>query len=69
MQPIIGGWIDSNRAEAVAAGLTGVEQDLATGQGTLQTIMFFPIILIVMFTILFFWMKGKPKHSEASMAH
>lgn len=69
MQPIIGGWIDSNRAEAVAAGLTGVEQDLATGQATLQTIMFFPIILIVLFTILFFWMKGKPKHSEVSPAH
>jgi MFS family permease len=69
MQPIIGGWIDSNRADAIAAGLTGVEQDLATGQGTLMTIMFFPIILIVMFTILYFWMKGKPKNSEVSIAH
>lgn len=67
MQPIIGRWIDSNRADALAAGLTGVEQDLATGQATLQTIMFFPIILIVMFSILFFWMKGKKKASEIQM--
>ena len=68
MQPVMGRWIDSNRADALAAGLTGVEQDLATGQATLQTIMFFPIILVVMFTILFFWMRGKKKASDMEVA-
>ncbi|GLR18502.1 MFS transporter [Portibacter lacus] len=64
MQPIIGGWIDSNRAEAAAAGLEGDALELATGQATLATINFFPIILIVLFTILFFWMRGKKKVDE-----
>jgi len=67
MQPVIGRWIDGNRADAVAAGLSGVEQDLATGQATLQTIMFFPIILVVMFSILYFWMRGKTKASDLEM--
>ena len=58
MQPIIGRWIDGNRAEAAATGLTGGELDLAAGQATLSTMMFFPIILVVMFTILYFWIKN-----------
>jgi putative MFS transporter len=58
-QPIIGSWIDSARAEKTAAGLTGDEMELAAGQSTLGTMVLFPAILIVAFTILFFWQKGK----------
>ena len=58
MQPIIGRWIDGNRAEAAATGLTGGELDLAAGQATLSTMMLFPIVLVVMFTILYFWIKN-----------
>jgi MFS family permease len=67
MQPIIGRWIDGNKAEAAAEGLTGDALELATGQATLQTINLFPIILIVLFTILYFWMRNRKKQ-EAELA-
>lgn len=56
-QPIIGGWIDSDKAAAAATGLTGDELELVAGQATLGTMVSFPAILIVLFTILFFWVK------------
>jgi len=59
MQPIIGSWIDSNRTAGSSNGLTGNELELFTGQETLGTIMFFPAILIVLFGILYFWMKNR----------
>jgi MFS family permease len=56
-QPIIGGWIDSDKAEAVAKGLTGDELELVSGQATLQTMTVFPLILIVLFVILLIWVR------------
>ena len=53
-QPIIGGWIDENKATQVAAGLTGDAADLAAGQATLSNMMLFPGILIVVFAVLYF---------------
>ena len=64
MQPIIGGWIDSNRAEGVAQGLADANLELYTGQQTLTTMIFFPGVLIIMFTILYFWMKGRKPQSQ-----
>ena len=58
-QPIIGGWIDSNKVKAAAKGLEGNALDLAAGQSTLQTMILFPGILIIAFGILYFWQKGK----------
>lgn len=58
-QPFIGQWIDSARAEKTALGLTGDEMELAAGQATLSTMVLFPAILIVAFTILFFWMRSR----------
>ncbi len=63
-QPIIGDWIDSDRAEAAAAGFTGGELDLVAGQATLGTMVLFPAILIVLFTILHFWVR-KPSAEAA----
>jgi MFS family permease len=57
-QPIIGRWIDSDRSEAAATGLTGDELELVAGQATLGTMVFFPAILVVLFTVLYFWMKS-----------
>jgi hypothetical protein len=57
-QPIIGSWIDSDKAEAAAQGLTGDELELVAGQATLGTMVIFPAILIVLFTILYFWVKN-----------
>ena len=56
-QPIIGGWIDSDRDVAEASGLAGNELELAAGQATLATMVTFPAILIVLFVILLLWVK------------
>jgi MFS transporter, putative metabolite:H+ symporter len=55
--PIIGRWIDSANAKASESGLTGDAMELAAGQATLQTMITFPAILVVLFTILYLWMK------------
>ena len=63
-QPIIGGWIDRDKAVAAAEGLTGDELELVAGQATLGTMVAFPGILIVAFTILYFWMKNRTPASD-----
>ena len=63
-QPIIGSWIDSSTAEQAASGLTGTALDLAAGQQTLTYMIGFPGILIVLFTILYFWQRN-PKPASA----
>jgi MFS transporter, putative metabolite:H+ symporter len=67
-QPIIGGWIDTDKAEAAAAGLTGDELELVAGQATLGTMVTFPAILIVLFTILFFWVKNNKAKAATAAA-
>jgi MFS transporter, putative metabolite:H+ symporter len=57
-QPIIGKWIDSDKAAKMAAGLTGDEMELAAGQATLSTMTLFPLILIFAFGFLYFWQKN-----------
>lgn len=66
-QPIIGSWIDSARVKGTAAGLTGDALDLATGQDALMKMLAFPIILIVLFTIFFFWQKNTKRITESEM--
>ena len=65
-QPIIGGWIDSDKAATAATGLTGDELELVAGQSTLQTMTAFPAILIVLFIILFVWVKKIKQQKVAS---
>ena len=57
-QPIIGGWIDASRERQSAIGLTGEALELAAGQQTLTYMISFPVILIILFTILYFWQKN-----------
>jgi MFS family permease len=66
-QPIIGSWIDGARAKGTAAGLTGDALELATGQDALMKMVAFPAILIVAFTIFFFWQKNTKKITESEM--
>lgn len=66
-QPIIGGWIDSARAENTAKGLTGSALELATGQHALRNMMTFPAILIVLFIIFFIWQKNSKRVTESEM--
>ncbi|MDA9003419.1 MFS transporter [Flavobacteriaceae bacterium] len=56
-QPIIGSWIDSSTADQSAKGLTGTALELAAGQQTLTYMIAFPVLLIIMFTILYFWQR------------
>ncbi|MEX2234912.1 MAG: MFS transporter [Cyclobacteriaceae bacterium] len=58
-QPIIGGWIDGSREEAAALGVEGDAMELAAGQATLQKMIIFPLILIVLFAILVLWMRSR----------
>jgi putative MFS transporter len=58
-QPIIGSWIDSARASAASTGVTGDALELAAGQATLARMITFPAILIVLFTILFIWVRRR----------
>ena len=66
MQPIFGGWIDAAQERASALGLSGDELELVAGQETLKTMTIFPIILIVLFIILYLWMKKNKTASVAS---
>ncbi|MBU2945914.1 MFS transporter [Zobellia uliginosa] len=66
-QPIIGGWIDSDKAIAAAEGFTGDELELVSGQATLLTMTIFPGILIVLFTVLYFWMKKRKENPEVEV--
>ena len=56
-QPVIGGWLDTERATALEMGLDTEAAELAAGQATLGNIVYFPIILIVLFGILFMFRK------------
>jgi MFS family permease len=60
-QPVIGSWIDSSRVENMEEGLKGSALELAAGQDTLERMVIFPAILIVLFIILFFWQKNSKK--------
>lgn len=68
VQPIFGGLIDSNRAEMAAQGLTGDALSVATGKMTLSTMALVPLVLIVLFAILYFWMKNRSKSGSADSA-
>jgi MFS family permease len=60
--PVIGSWIDSAREKANASIATGVEPELLAGQSVLANLTFFPAILIVAFSFLYFYMKRKNTH-------
>lgn len=64
-QPIIGGWLDAEKAEASAKGLTGDALELAAGQATLDNIAVIPAVLVVAFAVLYFVMKKKNAEGTA----
>jgi MFS family permease len=68
-QPIIGRWIDGATEVNSALGLTGDELMLASGQDTLEKMIAFPAILIVLFTIFFFWQKNTKSIEAVPTAH
>lgn len=61
-QPIIGGWLDTEKAKAAAEGLSGDAMELVAGQATLDNIAIIPALLIVAFLALFLVMRKKVQH-------
>jgi len=67
--PIIGSWLDSEREASLASGLGKEAADLAAGQATLDNMAIFPAILILLFGLLYFYMKRNAKDKVASAQH
>lgn len=67
-QPIIGSWIDKDRAAAAANNVAADQIDLVAGQMTLEKMVAFPAILIVLFLIFYFWQKKAAPRAEGSAA-
>jgi MFS family permease len=57
--PVIGGWVDSATASAEAAGLKGTEAALTAGHEVLNSLIMFPLVLIVLFGGFYFVMRKK----------
>ncbi len=66
--PIIGSWLDNERAAALAEGVSAEAAELAAGQATLDNIAIFPAILILLFGGLYFYMRNRKKE-ESVTAH
>lgn len=62
--PIIGSWLDSARQEALASGVTREAADLAAGQATLSNLALFPLVLVVLFTLLYLYMRKRGHEPE-----
>ncbi len=58
-QPIIGGWLDDEKASALASGVSAENAELMAGQATLDNIAFFPAALIILFGVLYFIIKNR----------
>lgn len=65
--PIIGGWLDEANARAIATGATGTEAEIVAGQEVLSSLSVIPMILIVLFTGLYFYMRGRSKPADEVM--
>ena len=70
-QPVIGGWLDTERSAALASGLSAEAAELAAGQATLDNIAIFPAILVVIFGALFVFRKKlrQDVHPETVVGH
>ena len=61
--PIIGGWLDTAKEQAMSSGVAGAAVDLAAGQAVLERIVVFPFILIFAFAFLVFLRPRKMPNS------
>ncbi|HPK08816.1 MAG TPA: MFS transporter [Saprospiraceae bacterium] len=54
-QPVIGGWLDTQKSIALSDGFDESSADLIAGQATLSHIAIFPAILVLLFGILWLY--------------
>ncbi|WP_323847134.1 MFS transporter [Microbulbifer magnicolonia] len=66
--PIIGGWIDQAREEALAAGGSPQVAELIAGQATLENLNIFPLVCIVAFLGLNWYMRKRYIKSSVESA-
>ena len=57
--PVIGNWLDTAKEKAIADGLTGDAIEFYAGQQTLDNLAWFPAALIVLFGLLYFYMRSR----------
>lgn len=63
-QPIIGGWLKTEKEIALKQGFSGEAAELLAGQATLGNIAILPAMLIIAFGIIFF-MRSRIKEANA----
>ena len=56
-QPVIGSWLDDARTTAMETGLAQQAAELAAGKATLGKMVFFPLTVAVLFSLLFLMRK------------
>ncbi|GAB1307851.1 hypothetical protein KH5_05340 [Urechidicola sp. KH5] len=67
-QPVIGSWLDDARSEALASGVAEEAAELVAGQATLGKIVYFPIVLVVCFSVLLV-MRKKVEAGRVAQDH
>ncbi len=63
--PIMGGWYDNFRTDAVAIGKTAAEADAYAGSNTFLKVAVMPAILLVVFTAIYFTRRNVYKKEKA----
>lgn len=64
--PVIGGWVDSAKAEAVSNNLLGADLAVASSQAVLSNLIVFPAVLIVIFSGLYLYIE---KHKKSLLVN
>ena len=70
--PIIGGWIDSARAQATLAAVDAADVERLAGQATLERMAIFPAVLLILYAVLYFWQRRpavNPSKAEGVGSH
>ena len=57
--PVIGQWIDTARVEATSVTTNALEAELLAGQSVLANLTLFPMVLIIAFALLYFYMNKR----------
>jgi hypothetical protein len=57
--PVIGQWIDSARVQATSITSNASEAELLAGQSVLANLTLFPMVLIIAFALLYFYMNKR----------
>ena len=57
--PVIGQWIDSARAQAMITSSNALDAELLAGQSVLANLTIFPMVLIIAFALLYFYMNKR----------